>query len=77
MATTRQWIASALTAAAVLLPLTAIGVYAANPFGVQSYDPRQRISGYGIYREMVSGTIPGYDLPLARRRMAEARRMRE
>jgi len=37
-------------AAAVLVPLIAIGMYAANPFAVQSYDPRQRILGYGMYR---------------------------
>ncbi|HJW45879.1 MAG TPA: signal peptidase I [Lysobacter sp.] len=42
----------------VLIPLTAIGLYLANPFGVKSYDPRERVLGYGIYRMPASSMMP-------------------
>jgi signal peptidase I len=46
----RRWIVRLLMALAVALPLGAIALYAVNPFGANSYDPRQRIIGYGPYR---------------------------
>jgi signal peptidase I len=44
---------------AVAIPLTLIAVYLINPFGVRSIDPRQRITGYGLYRVPASNMLPG------------------
>ena len=44
--------------AVVAIPLFAIGVYVVNPFGVDSYDPRQRIVGYGLYRIPAGSMLP-------------------
>jgi signal peptidase I len=46
----RRWIVRLLMVLAVALPLAAIALYVVNPFGANSYDPRQRIIGYGPYR---------------------------
>jgi signal peptidase I len=59
----RRWIVRLLMALAVLIPLGAIGLYMVNPFGANSYDPRQRIVGYAPYRipsgDMVPTLRPG------------------
>jgi signal peptidase I len=44
---------------AVAVPLTLIAVYVINPFGARSVDPRQRITGYGLYRVPSSNMLPG------------------
>ena len=46
----RRWIVRLLIVLAVALPLIAVSVFLINPFGVKSYDPRQRIIGYSPYR---------------------------
>lgn len=43
----------------VLIPLAAAGLYLVNPLGVRSYDPRQRILGYGPYRVPANAMAPG------------------
>ena len=50
MARRRNWIAWGLTALAVVLLLIMVAMYALNPFGADSPDPRERIFGYGMYR---------------------------
>lgn len=39
-----------LLLASIALPVLLLVVYLINPFGVRSYDPRQRIIGHGLYR---------------------------
>ncbi|WP_242112227.1 signal peptidase I [Luteimonas aquatica] len=58
MASARQWIVRGMVGLMVLLPAFAVGMYAVNPFGVRSYDPRQRILGYGLYRMPSSSMLP-------------------
>jgi signal peptidase I len=55
----RRWIARFLLVMAVVAPLTLIAVYIINPFGARSVDPRQRITGYGLYRVPSSNMLPG------------------
>lgn len=46
----RRWVARFLMVLAIAIPLGAVGLYVINPFGANSYDPRQRIIGYSPYR---------------------------
>lgn len=46
----RRWIVRILATLAVALPLSAVALYVANPFGARSADPRERILGHGLYR---------------------------
>lgn len=46
----RRWIVRAAIAACVLLPTAAVVAYVANPHGVASLDPRERVLGIGLYR---------------------------
>ncbi len=54
----RRWIVRLLMALAVAIPLGAIGLYVVNPFGANSYDPRQRIIGYSPYRVPARSMAP-------------------
>jgi signal peptidase I len=54
----RRWIARLLMLMAVAVPLTLVAVYFINPFGVRSADPRQRITGHGLYRVPSSSMLP-------------------
>jgi signal peptidase I len=58
MATTKQWISRGLLSLSVLIALVGLAMYAINPFGVRSYDPRQRIFGFGIYRVPAGSMLP-------------------
>lgn len=55
----RRWIARILMLMAVVVPVALVAVYFVNPFGVRSADPRQRITGYGLYRVPSSSMEPG------------------
>jgi signal peptidase I len=55
----RRWIAKFLLVVAIAAPLTLIAVYIINPFGARSVDPRQRITGYGLYSMPSSSMLPG------------------
>jgi signal peptidase I len=44
---------------AILVPAASLTMYALNPFGVRSMDPRQRILGHGLYRMPSSSMLPG------------------
>jgi len=55
----RRSIVRVLLALAFLVPATVLGMYAFNPFGVRSMDPRERILGYGLYRVASSSMLPG------------------
>ena len=46
----RRWVVRFLMVLAIAIPLGAVGFYMINPFGANSYDPRQRIIGYSPYR---------------------------
>lgn len=43
---------------AVAVPSALVAVYFVNPFGARSADPRQRITGYGLYRVPSSSMEP-------------------
>jgi len=58
MSNLRRWIARILMGFAVALPIAALCVYLVNPLGVGSYDPRQRLLGYGIYRVASRSMVP-------------------
>jgi len=57
----RRWIVRLLMGLMVAIPLAAVSLYAANPFGVRSYDPRQRILGYSPYRVPSRSMMPTVD----------------
>jgi len=59
MSRLRRSIVRVLLALAFLIPATLLGMYAFNPFGVRSLDPRERILGYGLYRVASSSMLPG------------------
>jgi signal peptidase I len=59
MSRLRRSIVGVLVALAVLVPSAALGMYAFNPFGARSLDPRQRILGLGLYRVPSSSMLPG------------------
>lgn len=46
----RRWVVRLLVVLAIGLPFAAIAIYAINPLGANSYDPRQRIIGHSPYR---------------------------
>lgn len=46
----RQRVVLALQILVVAIPLLGMGLYLLNPFGADSYDPRQRILGHAPYR---------------------------
>jgi len=54
----RRWIARLLMVLAVAIPLVASAIYFVNPFDAKSYDPRQRILGYGPYRVPARSMAP-------------------
>jgi signal peptidase I len=54
----RRRIVSLLMALAVAMPLAAVSLYLINPFGANSYDPRQRIIGHSPYRVAGSDMAP-------------------
>lgn len=45
-------------AAAIGIPVALVTIYFVNPFGVRSADPRQRITGFGLYRVPSSSMEP-------------------
>lgn len=55
MASKRQWFVRSLWAVLIGVPLVVLALYAINPSGVQSLDPRARILGYSPYRVGSSG----------------------
>lgn len=55
MASKRQWFVRSLWAVLMGVPLVLLTLYAINPSGVQSQDPRARILGYSPYRMGSSG----------------------
>jgi len=63
MSPLRRSIVRLLIASAVLVPVVLVTMYAVNPFGVRSMDPRQRILAHGLYRvpssSMLQGIAPG------------------
>lgn len=54
----RRWVARFLMVLAIAIPLGAIALYVINPFGANSYDPRQRIIGYSPYRVPARSMAP-------------------
>jgi signal peptidase I len=54
----RRWFVRFLLVLAIGLPLAAIAMYIINPLGANSYDPRQRIIGYGPYRVPARSMAP-------------------
>ena len=46
----RRWIVRGLFALLVIVPLAGVAMYVANPFAVRSLDPRERLTGHGLYR---------------------------
>lgn len=60
MAASQRWVVRAVLGLAVALPLAGVVMYAVNPFGVRSLDPRQRIIGYGLYRVPASNMEPTF-----------------
>ena len=61
MTTSRRWIVRILVLLAAVLPLSLIGLYALNPFGARSLDPRERILGYGLYRIPATSMAPNFN----------------
>ena len=61
MPTWRRWLVRGLMAACVGLPLLAVLLYALNPFGADSPDPRQRIVGHAPYRIPSSSMAPTFE----------------
>lgn len=61
MTTSRRWIVRILAIPVVLVPLSLIGLYALNPFGARSLDPRERILGYGVYRIPATSMAPNFN----------------
>lgn len=57
----RNRIAWVMCTFALLVLLAMVGMYALNPFGVDSFDPRERIVGYGIYRVPAAGMSPAIE----------------
>ncbi len=59
----RRWIVRGLFALLVIVPLAGVAMYVANPFAVRSLDPRERLTGHGLYRvpssNMAPGIVPG------------------
>lgn len=49
-ANVRRWIIRAAIIMGFGLPLAMIGAYLVNPFGVQSLNPRDRLTGHGMFR---------------------------
>ncbi|MEL1263880.1 signal peptidase I [Pseudoxanthomonas putridarboris] len=54
----RRWIVRLLVSLMVVIPTASAVVYFINPFGVRSLDPRQRITGHGLYRVPSSNMEP-------------------
>lgn len=59
MSRLRRSIVCVLIASIVLIPAASLAMYAFNPFGARSLDPRQRILGHGLYRVPSSSMLPG------------------
>jgi signal peptidase I len=66
MSRLRRSILALLVTLMVLIPAISLGMYAFNPFGARSMDPRQRILGHGLYRvpssSMLPSLVPGHVL---------------
>src|SRR5687768_10841277 len=61
MSKSRRWVVRILVVLAVVLPLSLIGLYALNPFGARSLDPRERVLGYGVYRIPATSMAPNFN----------------
>ena len=59
MSRLRRCIVRVLGVSLVLIPAVSLAMYAFNPFGARSLDPRQRILGHGLYRVPSSSMLPG------------------
>ncbi len=56
----RRLIVRMLWASLIGIPLLLIGTYWLNPLGAQSWDPRERITGFGVYRTPSSSMQPTF-----------------
>lgn len=54
----RRMVVWGLLALSAAVLATLAGLYALNPFGAHSYDPRQRILGYALYRQSSTSMLP-------------------
>lgn len=59
MSRLRRSIVRVLAALMILIPAVSLAMYAFNPFGARSIDPRQRVLGHGLYRVPSSSMLPG------------------
>lgn len=59
MSRLRHFIVRILVSLAIIVPSASLAMYAVNPFGARSLDPRQRILGHGLYRVPSSSMLPG------------------
>ncbi|MBD9479767.1 signal peptidase I [Pseudoxanthomonas sp. PXM02] len=59
MSRLRRSLVRVLMVLVFLVPTVLVVMYASNPFGVRSMDPRQRVLGHGLYRVPSSSMLPG------------------
>lgn len=59
MSRLRRFVVRALVTLMIIVPAVSLAMYAFNPFGARSMDPRQRILGHGLYRVPSSSMLPG------------------
>jgi len=55
----RRSVVHVLVTLMIIIPAASLSMYAFNPFGARSLDPRQRILGHGLYRVPSSSMLPG------------------